>query len=122
MLDSMYVVEAMNDHRDEAYSLLTAAELPGVLSISKWSKIFVAMLWLSIFAIKGAFLVYFHILIRQLSRNINLYFWIVVFFNVASGLTLAFVDWADCPYVGEKASKCARTLPCVSVVTYSPPF
>lgn len=105
-LDSLYVTEALNDHPGE-FSI-TPAELPGLLAISKWSKILVVMAWLSIFAIKGAFLCFFHILIRQLSRKINIYFWFVVFFNTGCWLTLSFIDWAVCPYVGQKAMQCAE--------------
>lgn len=102
-LDSLYITEALNDHLGE-FSI-TPAELLGMLAISKWSKILVVMAWLSIYAIKGAFLCFFHILIRQLSRKINFYFWLVVIFNIGCWLTLSFNDWAVCPYVGTKASK-----------------
>lgn len=98
MLDSLYITEALNDHPTEFSITLT--EISGVLDISKWSEIFVAMAWTSIFAIKGAFLCFFHILIRQLSRSLNLYFWFIVFFCTTSWLTISFIDWAVCPYVG----------------------
>lgn len=103
MLDSLYITEALNDHPTE-FSI-TLAEISGVLAISKWSKILVPMAWTSIFAIKGAFLCFFHILIRQLSRSLNLYFWFTVFFCTTSWLTVSFFDWAICPCVGIKASK-----------------
>ncbi|ROW01344.1 hypothetical protein VMCG_05887 [Cytospora schulzeri] len=103
-LNSLYITEALNDHPTEFQ--ITLDELPDLLAVSKWSKIMVAMGWLSIFAIKGAFLCFFSVLIRQLSRGINIYFWVVVVFNVGSWLTLSFIDWAICPYVGEKTIQC----------------
>ncbi|ROW09337.1 hypothetical protein VPNG_05787 [Cytospora leucostoma] len=104
ILDDLYIAEALNDHPGKVS--VTFAELPGLLAVSKWSKIMVVMVWLSIFAIKAAFLSFLHILIRQLSRKINIYFWIVAGFNTGCWLALAFIDWAICPYVDEKAIQC----------------
>lgn len=103
MLDSLFITEALNDHPTECS--ITLAEISGVLAISKWNKSVVALAWTSIFAIKGAFLCFFHILIRQLTRSLNLYFWFTVFFCTTSWLTSSFIDWAICPYVGIKDSK-----------------
>lgn len=103
ILGSLYIDEALKDHSSEIS--ITLDELSGVLALSKWSKIFVIIAWLCIFSIKAAFLCVFYILLRQLSRHIYMYFWFVVFFNVACYFTLQFLDWAICPHVGEKAGK-----------------
>lgn len=102
-LDNLYLTEAINDHPSEVS--ITLDEIAGLLAVSKWSKIFVVMAWTSIFAIKGAFLCFFHVLIRQLSRRLNLLYWFTVFLCAAGWLTLSFIDWAICPYVGEKTSR-----------------
>lgn len=117
-LDSLYVVEALNDHPSEIV-MFTPAEQPGLMSMSTWYHVFIAMLWLSIFAIKGAFLVFFYNLIRQLPLKIYIQFWIIVFFNVACWLTLSFIDWVTCPYIGAEVGKCLYMASTVSLNYYA---
>ncbi|OCL07968.1 hypothetical protein AOQ84DRAFT_294085 [Glonium stellatum] len=101
-LDTLYIVEAMNDDG----IIPNSAEIGPVLDMMRWNDVFVAMSWTSIFSIKFAFMAFFHPLIWQLSKKITVYFWAVVAFITCCWLLLSLDDFIICPYFGTNASKC----------------
>ncbi|KAF2878556.1 hypothetical protein BDV95DRAFT_25254 [Massariosphaeria phaeospora] len=103
MLPAVYLLEAV----DQFHIAIEPSEVGIVLDQLKWFHIYVPIMWLSIFAIKFAFLYYFHGLVWQLSKAMVRYYWAVVIFVAISWLLLSFSLVMACPYTGIDSFKCS---------------
>lgn len=61
---------------------------------------FLATIWTTTFAVKLSFLVFFKKLIERLSKQINIYYWIIVVFTVVSWMFVIAEPFILCPYFG----------------------
>lgn len=96
-VDSLYKVEVLTMDRTVTFTLEEAKSL---LPVHKWLFIFLSLNWTAIFAIKFSFLVFSHLLIRDISRKLNIYYWASLIFT---GISWAFImaePWILCPYLG----------------------
>lgn len=68
--DALFLVQAMNTEG----LIPTRTEIMPILDIMKWTYIYVALIWSCIFAIKLAFLSFFHPLLLGMSRELSIYY------------------------------------------------
>jgi hypothetical protein len=100
-MDTFYLVEAIF----KLYLIPTKSEIGPILEVMKLLHIIVPLLWLTVFAIKFAFLSFFHTLTAHYSKRIVQYFWAVVAFVVLSWLSSSLSMVILCPYSGMQSSK-----------------
>lgn len=63
---------------------------------------FLATIWTTTFAVKLSFLVFFKKLIERVSKQINIYYWVIVVFTVVSWMFIVGEPFILCPYFGIK--------------------
>lgn len=100
-LDVLFLVQAIKTES----IIPTQAEIMPILNIMKWNNIFVALIWTAIFAIKFAFLSFFHRLLLSMPKKVIWYYWFTVVFKLACWLFLVIDSCITCPYIGLAARK-----------------
>lgn len=76
---------------------VTITELLGLPnSVSDVQALF-CLAWSAIFCVKLSFLAFFRVLIRRLSRRLNIYYWVVVVVAILTWMLLAFDFCIFCP-------------------------
>lgn len=91
-----------NASRLDPSVLPTFSELARLTGSLKIIYSFLAMIWTTTFAVKLSFLVFFKKLIDRVSKQINIYYWIVVVFTVVSWMFIVGEPFILCPYFGTK--------------------
>lgn len=93
-------------------ALLAPQVLPEVLAhyndllgLQKTTYPFLALIWTTIFAIKGCFLAFMRPLVWHISRAVNWYYWFIVVFCVISWAFVVADPFIICPYFGTDASQ-----------------
>ena len=105
-IDTFYLIEAIF----KLYLIPTKAEIRPLLNVMKLLHIIIPLLWLTVFAIKFAFLSFFHSLTAHCSRQIIWYFRIVVAFVVLSWLSSSLSMVILCPHTGLESRKCRENI------------
>ena len=99
--DTIFLVQAMNTEG----LIPTRTEIVPILDIMKWAYIYVALIWSCIFAIKLAFLSFFHPLLLGMPKNLSTYYWFATIFNICCWTFLTLEPLIPCPHFGLAAGK-----------------
>jgi hypothetical protein len=83
ILDTMYV-ETMLAKDPMNIFLFTRSQVLELLPFLKWNNIYMSFAWTANYAIKVSFLAFFRVLLRDVSRRLNWYWWLVLWFTLAS--------------------------------------
>ncbi|KAI0425061.1 hypothetical protein F5Y09DRAFT_322637 [Xylaria sp. FL1042] len=105
-LNGLYLLEAINKH----LVIPLPEELPEISSIQKWSTIFAALNWTSVYLVKFTFLYFFYILVQGLGRRIKTLYWITVGLCVVFWIYTVLDPVIICPHFGADSVKC-ETIP-----------
>ncbi|KAI1179676.1 hypothetical protein F4777DRAFT_442072 [Nemania sp. FL0916] len=80
------------------------AQYDELIQLQKMVYPFLALIWTTIFAVKGCFLAFMRPLVWHISRAVNWYYWFIVVFSVISWAFVVAEPFILCPYFGLEAS------------------
>lgn len=95
-LDTFYLSEAIF----KLFLIPTTTEVDALLDIMKWLHAIAPLVWLTLYAVKFAFLYFFHRLVISCSKWLRIYFWGVVVFVFISWLSSSLSMVVLCPKIG----------------------
>ena len=94
-INGLYLEEALTTSLSGVHT--PADPLQDINAFHKWATIILMLCWCAVMAVKFSFLFFFRRLIDRIPRLI-LYWWIVVFLNIAVFAYGIAVQYESCPY------------------------
>ncbi|KAI1111583.1 hypothetical protein F5Y14DRAFT_464380 [Nemania sp. NC0429] len=96
---------------DPEVKLYVTADHSQLLDVQKEVYPYLALIWTTLYAIKGSFLAFIRPLVWHISRGVNWYFWFLVVFCVVSWALVVVEPFILCPYGTDfsKSSQCFDT-------------
>ncbi|KAI0431908.1 hypothetical protein F5Y09DRAFT_354428 [Xylaria sp. FL1042] len=82
------------------------ADFEQLISLHKEAYPFLALIWTTMFAVKGCFLAFMHPLVWHISRGVNWYYWFIVISCVISWAFVVAEPFIICPYLGLDSIQC----------------
>lgn len=100
---SIFIIQALATKPNPI--VFTYQDIMDLTNAAPLLEVMGCLIWASTFSVKFSFLVLFRLLIRRMSRNITVYYWVLVAFTTLSWAFMTSLPFIFCPFFGINASR-----------------